>query len=149
MTGRYLSRGPRFLLAAVGVFLPLLAAGCGPAVGDISGKVTYKGETLGSGTVMFYGTNSATPASIGDDGTYTAKKVPVGPMKITVETSPPAGGGKGGPASLNQGTMIVDGQPVPPPGKYVEIPNKYKDAKASGLTLDVKAGKQQHDIPLE
>jgi hypothetical protein len=127
------------------------SAGSGRAVAagrHISGQVTFKGEPLGSGQVTFYGPHTTVPASIGNDGTYTARKVPLGSFKVTVETFPPPGGGKSGPSALQQGTVVVDGQPVPPPGKYVEIPTKYKDPAKSDLAVEVTGGKQQFDIPL-
>ena len=36
--------------------LRLFLAGCSPATGTVTGKVSYNGETLGGGTVVFVAT---------------------------------------------------------------------------------------------
>src|SRR5207237_6012386 len=109
------------------------AAGCGPAKGDITGKISYKNETLGGGRVSFVTPdgNWADSSAIGEDGSYTIKNAPAGTVKITVETKSvqalagKATPGKGGmvppkdtprPAHLPQGS-----------GKYVPIPDAYAD----------------------
>jgi hypothetical protein len=149
MTERIVSGLVRFLTPAAVLALALLAAGCGPSVGAISGKVTYNGETLGSGTVQFNGPNATAMSGIAADGTYTIAKMPVGTVQIAVETtSPPPGTPQEGSGKITGGSMSVQGAP-PPPGKYVPIPDKYKDPRTSGLTYEVKSGKQQHDLVLQ
>jgi hypothetical protein len=149
MTGRFVSGLARFLPPLAVLALAFVAAGCGPSVGDISGTVTYNGQTLGSGTVQFNGTNATATSGIAADGTYTITKMPVGPVQIAVETiPPPPGTPQDGGGKITGGSMSVQGAP-PPPGKYVPIPDKYKDPRTAGLSYEVKSGKQLHDIPLQ
>jgi hypothetical protein len=126
-------------------FFPLLVllgfglSGCGGKHGTVSGKVTYQGQPLTSGLVIFVDRDGKVtqPAGIEVDGSYAADKVPVGPMAVCVETHP-LSGGDGGPNTAKD-------QLRP---RYVPLPTRYKDAKQSGLSLDVKPGQNVYDIEL-
>jgi hypothetical protein len=126
--------------------LLLGVAGCG-STGEVTGKVTYRGQALGSGVVAFHWPDATRTSAIDADGRYTIHQAPVGPARVTVETiPPPPAGGKKGP---QQSTVVVDGAPPPPPGAYVAIPPRYKSPDESGLTYTVVRGRQTHDIPLD
>jgi hypothetical protein len=146
--------GPRLGLAVAMVFG---AAGCGGS-GTVSGKVTYKGEPLGRGTVVFVSPGKATvTAPIAADGSYSIPKVPAGRVKIAVETKSAKG------AEPPQGMMPPRGANVPPEaknsplyggqrpagGKFVEIPKDYADPDKSNLTYTVTDGPQTHNIDLK
>src|SRR5439155_2848316 len=82
------------LAAALGMLVCLAATGCG-SNGSVSGKLSYKGEPLGGGVVVFTVEGQANASSeIGPDGSYHIDKIPVGTAKIAVDTSsakpPPA-----------------------------------------------------------
>jgi hypothetical protein len=126
-----------------------LAVGCGPESAEVTGTVTFQGEKLESGTVAFHGPNATVVAPIKADGTYTATKVPVGPLKISVETSPVTGAASDGKEKLKKGNLQVEGGDPAPVGKYTKIPDRYADKEKSGLSLEVKPGKQQFDITLK
>jgi hypothetical protein len=133
-------------LGLLALLVPLGVAGCG-STGQVTGKVTYQGQPLGSGIVAFHWADATRTSAIDADGHYTIQKAPLGPARITVETMPPpGGGGKKGP---QQSTVTVDGAPAPPPGTYVAIPARYKSPEESGLTYTVVRGRQTHDIPLD
>ena len=103
-----------------------------PATASVEGKVTYQGKPLPGGTVQFHAPKGKpVVAKIDAEGSYSAPAVPVGPVKITVETTSvkPKAGGK--------------------PGNYIPIPVKYASPETSGLTLTVQEGKQRHDIELK
>ncbi len=117
-----------------------------------------KNTTSGS---LSYGTNqqalplewhgySKYPASF-QDGTYKISKVPVGPAKITVDTSSlrpvPQKSLPGPYANAPKEALPKDLQGDPE--HYVPIPDHYADPDKSGLTLDVKSGKNNHDIDLK
>ena len=130
-------------------------SGCGGAsTGTVSGKVLYNGTPLKGGNVTFVpeaqGEHSIISA-IGEDGSYSVEKVPVGAVKITVETK-----------SLKPKTNVP--AYAPPPGspggyqppdpnamakRYVAIPDSYSDPEKSGLTCTVKGGSQPYDITLK
>jgi hypothetical protein len=144
-----------------GVLLSALwAAGCG-GTGTVSGKVSYKGEILGGGTVLFVSPGKKTErAPIGPDGSYMIANIPTGTVKIAVETKsaqPPDA------AALKRGRPPIPPDANLPPeaensmyksapgskgGKYVPIPDDYGDPDKSGLTLEVTGGNQPHDIEL-
>src|SRR5262249_13953259 len=122
--------------------LALLTAGlcgCGTKPGSVSGKVTYQGQTLGSGLVIFVDPAGkvSQPAGISADGSYAADNVPLGRVTVCVETFPLSGDGAGPKAPKGQPRL-----------RYVPIPAKYKDAKQSDLTLEVKPGANVYDIDL-
>jgi hypothetical protein len=125
---------------AVVVLMGMSLSGCGRPTGSVSGKVTYQGKPLTSGLVIFVDKDGfvSQPAGIEVDGSYAAQGVYVGPTKVCVETHP-LSGGDGGPA------LTKDGKEVPR-ARYVPIPAKYKDAKQTELSLDVKSGANLFDI---
>src|SRR5262245_1737054 len=143
----------RFFLVTV-LLLPLVAAltGCPggrPAVANVSGKVAYKGQALGGGTLTLHSAKGGSyPFSISKEGTFTGE-IPlnaVGQMTVTVETDSVKGfaaGAAGYPLGMApKGTTApeIDKSSMP---TYVQIPAKYKDAKASGLTWDIRAGNNE------
>jgi hypothetical protein len=134
----------------------LASAGCSRS-GTVSGKVSYKGETLGGGSVLFFSPGQkSVSATIGPDGSYTIAGIPSGEVKIAVETK--------SAQPTNEEGMARRGQPpkdaVPPgaesplyksagnKGKYVEIPDYLADPEKSELTLKVTGGDQHHDIEI-
>jgi hypothetical protein len=148
--------GPGRWLGAVALFVAVAVVGCKPGGGKgiVTGKVTYKGAPLKGGRVVFSTSNKqGSQADIGEDGTYTTPEMATGPAKIGVETS-----------YLNRQTGRIRNQPPKdakmPEGytmaggggdakRYVKIPDQYEKADTSGLTYDVKSGKQTHDIELK
>ncbi len=137
----------------------VLAAGCGRGRGDVSGKVTFNNEPIPWGRIHFFseGGNNEVLHSPIVNGKYQIDKCPSGPVKIAVESfrAPGKPGAEMENEKLAQGfkgmAMMKDrseGPPLEVAGKYVEIPERYKDAEQSGLTYTVQAGPQEHDIPL-
>jgi hypothetical protein len=152
MTGRKCIR--RSFVAFV-VFSTLALAGCGGGKGDVSGQVKFNGEPLPSGRVTFVCQGGAKEVFSGEilKGKYIISGIPVGPVKIMVETFEPA------PATTvptkipggippNIKGMPAPGAPPPAPGKYIAIPPRYGNLEKSGLSYTVTAGQQDHDIIL-
>jgi hypothetical protein len=147
-------------LSAGLLVLSLSALGCGKS-GTVSGKVSYHGETLGSGTVLFFAPGQKSVKSeIAPDGTYTIAGIPTGTVKIAVETKtaqPPDED-----AIRKAFPSLPKNAPLPPEaansplfkgssgkgGKYVWIPDIYSDPDKSNLKLEVTGGDQHHDIDL-
>jgi hypothetical protein len=136
----------------------LLAAGCAGGKGVVSGKVSYQGKPVRAGTVSFVPQGGGVMSSpIEEDGSYTIRNVPVGTVKITVETEsarPPAlQSGRGGEAPEFMRKYVKEKNPElasPERAKrFVPIPKQYSDADKSNLTYEVKSGKQEHDIDLK
>jgi hypothetical protein len=141
--------------------LCLLAAqtGCSSSNG-VSGKVTYKGDLLRQGSVVFVADNGWTgSAPIQADGTYNFANVPPGTVKIAVDNFAgaekrgfPHGKGVHVPSPLAKkppegvGQSPSESQPVYIP---VKLPEKDKKAETSGLTYEVKRGRQTFDIRID
>ncbi|HEY7425889.1 MAG TPA: hypothetical protein VH682_16785 [Gemmataceae bacterium] len=111
-----------------------LAVGCGKPTGEVSGVVTYNGEPLPSGTVLFVGAGppnegKADPVSqIQSDGRYHIPRVVCDDVRIIVQTPPVMKGPKARPS--------------------IEIPKHYADPEKSGLTYTVTPGPQTFDLKL-
>jgi hypothetical protein len=122
-----------------GVAVALLASGCAPRYGNLSGSVTYNNKPVTGGTITFFDV-SEKPISgeIKPDGTYTVSKVRVGRARIAVTT----------PMAIEfkaQGAGdVLPNAPKPP-----AIPPRYGDPEKSGLTCDVTEGDQTHPVTLE
>ncbi|HKI31858.1 MAG TPA: hypothetical protein VKA46_08315 [Gemmataceae bacterium] len=134
------------LAAAVGV------GGCGPSTGAVTGKVYYGEVLLKGGKVTFVGVDGkGATTGIHGDGSYTLDKLPVGTVKICVDTSyldpkrrkiyayePPAGK-----------KVDLPGSPEASPEFYVAIPPKYADPETTDLTCEVTRGSQEYDIRMK
>jgi hypothetical protein len=130
---RTLCVGLAALLLLAVMLRPAAAADDKPATGSGQGTIVYRGQPLPGGTIGFHpAKGKPVVVKIKADGSYSAPAVPVGAVKITIETTsvkPRPGGGK--------------------PAKYVPIPDKYATPETSGLTLTVQKGKQMHNIELK
>jgi hypothetical protein len=124
---------------AAGVLLFLM--GCGNGQGTVSGKVTLDGKPLPGGIITINDAAGLSPGGgIGKDGSYSVSNVAPGPAVITVLTV-------GTRPSLRDPNNTVAAPN--PHGEFVEIPGKYVDKGTSGLSLDVKGGKQDHNVELK
>jgi hypothetical protein len=114
--------------------LGILAAGCNappePPETVVTGSVTYKGQPVTGGTLIFQMKNAGTKrpyaGQIYEDGTYELTYVVPGEALIAVETA------------TKQGLST-----------YVELPRKYSSPTKSGLKYQVVEGPQAFDIKLD
>jgi hypothetical protein len=136
------------------LLLPLLAAGCSPGKGTVSGQVTYDGKPLKLGTISFHPEGGRHDPANGKivDGAYSVDDVTVGPNKVTVLALDPDKAG-GTPAPGAEGEAGARDAPVTGTKKhakeFVPIPSRYADPDKSGLHLDVHTGTQTFPVPLE
>ena len=137
------SKGSLGLVTNFWLFLTLPLLGCGPDVIEVSGKVTFKGRPLSSGSVIFVGQDGQPKVSaIAKDGSYLIKNAPIGPVKIGVAshlTVPP------GLNPLGKATS-PGGHPKDDTEK---IPERYKLPENSGLTCPVERGSHTFNIDLK
>jgi hypothetical protein len=127
--------------------LVLVAAGCGPSTGTVSGVVRYKGEPLAGYVVTMIAPDDRLVTAITDDqGAYTIPNAPVGTLKVMV--SPPH---RPPPVSeeirkirekSHQKVRPPDTQPA---SKIVNIPDRYKNKDQTPLTFTVEGGQQTYD----
>jgi len=128
------------LIFAAGVFLSF--TGCGGSQGTVSGKVTLDGKPLPGGLVSIFDAEGQTRTSgIGKDGAYSMSNVAPGKAQIAVLT-------------MEERTDLRGSQSGAPPvknsmGTFVAIPAKYLSKETSGLSLEVKTGKQDFEIQLK
>ena len=133
--------------SAVSLMLLLLAptlvgCGAGEAKGRIAGKVTFQGQPVSEGIVVFRGAEKSVhiTAELRSDGSYTvatAKGVGLPPGTYQVCVCPPA---------IHVPTTV--GGAAPKIKQYPNIPAKYRDIKTSGLTLTVELGDNPFDIAM-
>lgn len=125
------------LTGTLTLILPILSVGCGssgPAMGRVSGKVTYKGSPLTKGTVTFQSTapngRNAT-GEIQSDGSY------------TLQTEKPGDGALAGDYKVTifaHDEELLDYIPTKPLPPKRLAPAKYEKTETSGLTATVKSG---------
>jgi hypothetical protein len=114
-------------------------------VGDLSGSVTYKEKKLTFGTVLIFAADTRTGDSalargLIVNGEYKVNDVPVGPVKIVVQSHPKVPEGMANPRGY--------GKPSPPRKDNVTIPEKYNHPSTTDLKYTVEKGSQTHDIVL-
>jgi hypothetical protein len=146
----------RFRLCGLVLLLALVAlVGCGKGTGHVTGTVTYKGQLITSGAVVFYGADgNADSGRIDRKGTYTVAQAPSGKVKVAVlpakarrESGPPVSRATGQPKDppAKDGDDIA---PAAPSGGKAAFPEKYADPETTPLTFTVSGGKQTFDIEL-
>jgi hypothetical protein len=152
----------------IGLFAALvlaLAAGCrsSPFPATVSGHVTYKGEPVKGGMIMFYSADGAPfRAALGTDGSYAMGDMPVGEFTVTVETESmnpdrkqATPGGARGAALMNERLAAERKGGFGPPSReeqlkrYTKIPKKYAKFETSDLKTTVAKGKQTRDFDLK
>jgi hypothetical protein len=110
--------------------LLIAVVGCGKQVkgpknrASASGNVTFNGQSLPAGVLVFHSTerSDVTPIPI-YGGAYTTDRAPIGKNQVTVETN-----------SIQFGN----------PAAFVPIPAKYNDSSTSGLTAEIKPGDNEN-----
>lgn len=129
----------------------ILVSGCGgdsagPKVGTLTGKITYKGIPLNTGTVQVQSADGRGGSGpITADGAYTIGDAPLGDVTITVKVVAAATAGTK-TIARPPGTPAMPGESDKPP---VTIPAIYGDKAKSGLTFTVKSGTQTNNIDLK
>jgi hypothetical protein len=124
-----------------------LLPGCGKS--EVSGRVTVQGEPIADGRIVFIAEDGHLDSSPIQDGAYLVRRPPIGKVKITVTSTPPAfnnprAAGSGKPERFgNHKVPETD-----PNRKFVPVPFKYSDEKTTDLTYEVTSGKQEHNIDL-
>jgi len=133
----------RWFWAFCSCALLIQSAGCGGPAGpkrvysDVTGRVTFKGEPLKMGKVMFQ--PSSGPFASGDieaDGTYSLE-AEIGPNTVMIVSSDPESPVSGDPSVRKN---------APPPKSH--IPEEYGTLN-SGLEFEVEAGPNEANFDLK
>jgi hypothetical protein len=152
------------------LLLGLLAAGCS-GKGEVSGKVSYRGQPLVGGVVTFFHpTKGAFNSRIYKDGSYVIPDIPAGKVKVAVKSLPPSGRSanpmaqmlkqesakKGKTFSAEDRAKMspemkaaLENSSAPKSPQEVKIPANYADPEKSGLEYTVIGGKQTRDLELK
>jgi len=142
----------RWMWAAIFVVTLVSLAGCGPSVGEISGNVTYKNARLKSGTVLFTGASGTSQAVINADGSYTARDVPCGEVKVGVVCLNDQAAAAFVQAKVATGRSLGKANPAAgnqAPEELSQIPEEYGDVEKSQLRTVVNRGKNTYNIELK
>jgi hypothetical protein len=162
---RHAKREAAFISVVLSI---LVVSGCGGG-STVTGKVSYKGNPVRAGNVIFMdGGGQVYRTDISDDGTYTLVKVPPGTYRIGVRPGgktgapmpsgprqgPPKDAKMGGPpkdVQVGEGlkTSANMGPKEGASDKFVPIPDNLQDPEKSGLSVTVGSGRQTHDIDLK
>ncbi len=145
------NRRIRFLAAVAAGLLPAALAGC---VDDrkavVTGHVSYHSAPVTGGNILLYteGNSAPFPVYIKADGSFNVSDAPTGLMRVAIETdSAPAADAPlpPQPPGVAPDPGRIDAGDMP---KKVPIPAKYKDPSSSGLTWEIKPGRNVRDFPL-
>jgi hypothetical protein len=145
---------PKRLFGSLALFAALVFAstGCGGSKdtnkSEVTGKVTYNDKPVAGQVVFVTSGGIETSAPIQPDGSYTIINPPTGTMQVYIKPMPGALAGAASPKGGAGGPELSKDMTTVPAGG-VQPPAKYTKADSSGLTYEVKAGKQTYDIPLK
>jgi hypothetical protein len=132
----YVLRATVFLLAATA-----LTSGCGgPALGEVSGTISYDGKIVEQGSISFIPADGSGPSTGGaiTEGKFAVQKVPVGTAKVVIS----------GTKVTGKKQMFKD-----PNSPFVQtseeyLPAKYNDPSKTELSYEVKSGVQSKNFEL-
>ncbi len=133
----------RMFVVEIKLIVPLAmlfaSVGCGGGVGDVSGKVSYKGKPVTMGSVLVIGSDKVPRyGPIQKDGQFAIAGVPVGEAKVAVNSPDPR--------TLHvSASNKLGGQSAAAPSPadiaaWFPLPEKAGDPLQSGLTIAVNRG---------
>jgi hypothetical protein len=149
-------------LLLVGSLLGMLLIGCsgGLRLGKVSGRVTFKGKPVPTGTIMFHPDEGPTAVgAIGPDGTYTLTTVKpgdgaiVGSHRVTIQATTVGPGSLADPKSFEEEMQLAQRKDpkakvlVPGQVEWI-VPEKYSRPDTTNLTATVQSGTNTIDFPL-
>jgi hypothetical protein len=164
----------RLMLLGLPLLVVVFACSKSKTPATVSGKVTYKGETVPGGILYFYSLKEdGSPGAefscvIKSDGTYSSSQLPEGDLLVSIDTeskNPNSERAKADPSKYGKGTgkgafadpkMMMEQMkknnnvPDMPSDdtSYLPIPKKYWEPATSGLKVTLKAGKNTFDFNL-
>ena len=140
MIHRHRRQGMYRMLGGCLLLATMMAGGCKPRTGNVSGTVKFDGKPLPGGTITFFDEkNGAFSSAIETDGSYSVTGVRAGRARIAVAV----------PLPIPFESSSMPGIKITPPTIDVpKIPDKYLSAEKSGLVCNVRGGDQPFDIDL-
>lgn len=146
-----LFRLPTRLAALLVLAATLFTVGCGgKPVGHLAGKVTYKGKPVVAGTVTVYDAEKKAYQGGIDQGNYTVKNIPEGPVQLVVISPNPGGAQAAGEDPRRPKRDPRPGEEQAPPiVGWMALPKKYEETSSSPLKTTVVAGTTTFDLELK
>jgi hypothetical protein len=140
MIYRHRRQGMHRMLGGCLLLAAIIAGGCKPRIGNVSGTVKFDGKPLPGGTITFFDEkNGAFSSAIEANGSYSVTGVRSGRARIAVAV----------PMPIPIESSSMPGIKITPPTVDVpKIPDKYHSAEKSGLVCDVRGGDQAFDVEL-
>ena len=149
-------------LLLTGALLAMLLTGCGggPRLGKVSGRVTFNGKPVPTGTIMFYpDAGPAAVGAIGPDGAYSLTTIKqgdgavVGSHRVSIQATTVGPGSLADPKSFEEEMDLAQRKDpkakVLVPGKVEWIvPEKYSRPETTDLTATVQPGANTIDFVL-
>jgi hypothetical protein len=108
----------------------------------LEGTITYNGETVQMAQINVLSDKGQSLGVI-EDGRYKVERVPLGEIKIGINTETERGN------AIGQAMARAKGVNSGPVLKFISLPAKYWDADTSGVTTTVKKGQNTFDIVLK
>lgn len=105
----------------------------------LEGTVSYGNEKVLVALVIVQGEKSSATGDVGEDGRYKVENVPLGEVKIAVNTD--AGKGKQMSKAMAQSQGKAKALP-----KVIDVPPKYANPETSGLKTSIKKGSNTYDV---
>jgi hypothetical protein len=107
----------------------------------LEGAVTYGGQTVQLAEINVFGEKDQSSGQI-EDGHYKVERVPLGEVKIGVNTDAMRSN------FIGQQMARAKGVSTGPALKFISVPAKFADPNTSGVTTTIKRGKNTFDIVL-
>ena len=134
--------------------LVICGMGCGQRAYEIpdsgatlEGSVTYDGKPVPMALIVVRSETATADARIVEPGKYKVPSVPIGKVKIAVDTD--AMRGELISRSMAQAYKGPGGQSSAEAGKklsFIAVPGKFADPDSSGITFEIKKGANIFDI---
>lgn len=134
--------------------LVICVMGCGQRAYEIpdsgatlEGSITYDGKPVPMALIVVRSETATADARIVEPGKYKVPSVPIGKVKIAVDTD--AMRGELMSRSMAQAYKGPGGQSSAEAGKklsFIAVPGKFADPDSSGITFEIKKGANTFDI---
>jgi hypothetical protein len=138
----------------------LIAAGCAllascseergnrlPETGaTLEGAVTYGTEKVPFAIVFVQGPGAMAQAKVGEDGHYKVENVPLGEVKVGVNTNAAKGDYMSQSIARSYKGPDAKGKANVPMPKFIDVPERYANPEKSGIKTTVQPGANSYDI---
>jgi len=115
---------------------------------SLEGTVSYGGEKVPFALIIVVGEKASATGKVGEDGHYKLENVPLGEVKVAVNTNAAKGDYQSQAMSRSYKGPDAKGKARAELPKFVDVPPKYLDPATSGLKTTVQAGPNTFDIAI-